>query len=361
MQGSYIRHRLNFSFKASTSRGVLEEKLVYIIKITDSDDRLCGLGECAPLAGLSIDDLDTIEEKLKVCMEQLAEKALPETPVEVYRLSEELAGRTYPALRFGFEMALLDLLHGGMRILFRNSFYLAQSQIPINGLIWMGSEREMLNQGKEKIDAGFRCIKMKVGAIDFDTELRVLETLRSGFEEADLILRVDANGAFPADDALDYLKKLAPLDIHSIEQPIKPGNEIEMARLCRNTPVPVALDEELIGRSADKRKLLSSIRPQYIVLKPTLLGGFMETLEWITLANDMNIGWWITSALESNVGLNAIAQFTFEVDNGMVHGLGTGGLYTNNIASPLKIVEGNLVYLDKNRWNYSVLGDFLTG
>ena len=359
MQGSYIRHRLKFSFKAGTSRGVLEEKLVYIIKITDSDNRLYGLGECAPMAGLSIDDFDTIEEKLDECMVRLADKMRPKSPTEIYRLSEELAGRDYPAIRFGLEMALLDLLHGGKRLLFRNSFYLARAPIPINGLIWMGSEQHMMKQGKEKINARFRCIKMKVGVIHFNMELHVLETLRAGFKEADLTLRVDANGAFPVVDALDYLKKLAPLGIHSIEQPIKPGNKTDMARLCRNAPVPVALDEELIGMSSDKKNLLSAIRPQYIVLKPSLLGGFMETLEWIKLANEMNIGWWITSALESNVGLNAIAQFTSEVDNGMVHGLGTGGLFTNNIASPLKIVEGNLLYLDKNSWNYSVLGDFL--
>ncbi len=361
MQGSYIRYRLKFNFKAGTSRGVLEERLVYFIKITDSDDRLYGLGECAPLAGLSIDDIDTIEEKLNVCMELLAEKALPETPDEVYYLSEELAGKAYPAIRFGLEMAMLDLLQGGKRLLFSNEFYFSRAPIPINGLIWMGSKREMLNQGRDKIKAGFRCIKMKVGAINFDEELHVIESLRYGLAEKELTLRVDANGAFTAENALVHLEKLCQFDIHSIEQPIMPGNEIEMARLCKTTPVPIALDEELIGRSADKRELLKFIRPQYIILKPSLLGGFMETLDWIRQAGEMHIGWWITSALESNIGLNAIAQFTKKVDNGMVHGLGTGGLFANNIPSPLRISEGNLIYDDKDQWDYTILDDFISG
>ena len=237
--------------------------------------------------------------------------------------------------------------------LFPSGFSSGLNTIPINGLIWMGNEAFMKKQIQEKIEAGFRCIKMKIGAIDFEAELNLLKSIRKEFSEVDIELRVDANGAFNPSEALEKLKRLSDFKLHSIEQPIKQGQIEEMAVLCKKTPLPIALDEELIGvfSMTDKQNLLETIKPQFIILKPTLVGGFKGSEEWIEQANSLNIGWWITSALESNIGLNAIAQWTYTLNSKLPQGLGTGSLYTNNFDSPLTIQNGALQYDVAKSWN----------
>jgi len=357
MKGSFHVHKLKFGFNAKTSRGKILSHSTYIIKIEDENSPGFGLGECAPLEGLSRESGMNISDMVRYCLEKLSDHILPETREEAYQMALDLAGMDSPALRFALETAMLDLMNGSNRILFRNEFVQSGDPISINGLIWMADSSDMLKQGLVKIDSGYSCIKMKIGAIDFDEELRVLLTLRENFPKG--ILRVDANGAFDPGTAMIKLSELSSINIHSIEQPISPGQEAEMAKLCRNTSVPIALDEELIHNFRSKEKLLDQVKPQYIVLKPTLLGGFLETSEWIAAAEERNIGWWITSALESNIGLNAIAQFTSETKNEAIHGLGTGQIYNNNIGSPLQIVMGQLFYQKNKRWNYSELGDFI--
>jgi L-alanine-DL-glutamate epimerase-like enolase superfamily enzyme len=220
----------------------------------------------------------------------------------------------------------------------------------------MGSEAFMKQQIKDKIKAGFRCIKLKIGAIDFETEINLLKSIRIEYSSKDIQLRVDANGAFGINEALEKLKRLSDMDLHSIEQPIKSGQFEAMAKLCEQTPLPIALDEELIGvfSVTKKQELLQTIRPQYIILKPSFVGGFKGSKEWVTIANQKNIGWWITSALESNVGLNAIAQWTYTLQSNRFQGLGTGSLFTNNFESPLLIKNGTLRYENEHNWNFNL-------
>lgn len=241
---------------------------------------------------------------------------------------------------------MLDLFNGGKGIIFPHLFTQGKASIPVNGLIWMGEEEFMLRQIDEKLAQGFTCIKLKIGALDFDKECNILSYIRKQYSEQQITLRVDANGAFLANETLGKLKTLATFGIHSIEQPIKQGQRLAMAQLCKQTPIPVALDEELIGVHIyeEKEKLLKQIRPQFIILKPSLLGGFTHCREWINLADKLNIGWWITSALESNVGLIAISQFTATLNNSLPQGLGTGQLYSNNTDSPLFIKKGFMYY-----------------
>ncbi len=240
--------------------------------------------------------------------------------------------------------------------LFPSVFTRGEASIPINGLIWMGSESFMKRQIKEKIEAGFGCIKMKIGAIDFETEIDLLKSIRKEFSPSDIELRVDANGAFHPNEALGKLQRLSELNLHSIEQPIKQGQFDTMAKLCEETPLPIALDEELIGifTSSKKEELLQTIGPQYIILKPSFIGGYKGAEEWIHLAEQQQVGWWVTSALESNVGLNAIAQWTFTLATDTVQGLGTGSLYTNNFDSPLQIKNGTLHYNNKLKWKFNL-------
>jgi o-succinylbenzoate synthase len=264
----------------------------------------------------------------------------------------DLVGEAYPALHFGFETALLDLRHGGQRVIFPGPFPKGKTAIPINGLIWMGPAAQMRTQIEEKLAQGYTCLKMKIGAIDFAAECGLLAAVRDRFPPEQITLRVDANGAFSPAEAPRKLEILSGFGLHSIEQPIRAGQAAEMARLCRESPVPVALDEELIGvqRYADKRELLTRLRPPFIILKPTLLGGFAHCREWIELAGGLGIGWWMTSALESNVGLNAISQFTASLHPTLPQGLGTGQLYHNNIPSPLRIRNGQLLYEQGIEW-----------
>ena len=258
----------------------------------------------------------------------------------------------WPSIHFGLEIALRDLETNGQRQLFSSPFTETEQPIPINGLIWMGEKQFMFDQIKSKLQAGFSCIKLKIGAIDFEEELSLLRFIRQQFSAKDIELRVDANGAFTPTDALEKLNRLSAFELHSIEQPIRQQQWEEMAALCATTPLPIALDEELIGvyELAEKKKLLETIQPQYLIFKPSFIGGYKGTTEWINLCKTHNIDWWITSALESNIGLNAIAQWTATLNNKMPQGLGTGQLYTNNIESPLFVKDGGIYYQQNKEW-----------
>lgn len=296
---------------------------------------MVGLGECSIIKGLSPDNALAFEGLLHDI----------DWSVDASTL-EHIQWPSYPALNFAKEMALIDLKNGGRQIYYESPFISGNHHIDINGLIWMGDKSFMRSQIKEKIADGFRCVKMKIGAIDFDTEYGLLTEIRREFSKDDIELRVDANGAYRPSEAYNMLCRLSELDLHSIEQPIMPGQIDAMADLCARTPLPIALDEELIGVSdiAQKSKLISDIQPQYIILKPSLVGGFQSSQEWINLARANKVGWWITSALESNVGLNAIAQWTATLDAPMFQGLGTGQLFTNNFESPLYLKSDRMFY-----------------
>ena len=330
MNAQFTRHELIFKQASGTSRGVLTTKETYLLEISENNKK--GIGECAIFRGLSYDDVPDYEEKLTWLCENI------HSDFEV--LKKELLH--YPSIIFGLEQALLNLEHGE-DLYFPSDFTEGKSSIKINGLIWMGNVDFMQTQIEEKLELGFDCIKLKIG-VDWNSEKEILRKLREKFPKEQLELRVDANGGFTFEEAKIVLKELYELGIHSIEQPIKAGNLEEMKLLCATTPTPIALDEELIGvvDFEEKRKLLEKIKPQYIILKPALIGGFSGTDEWISLAENLGIGWWITSALESNIGLNAIAQYTFTKGNKMPQGLGTGGLFTNNFESNLQL-EGDLL------------------
>ncbi|UII76035.1 o-succinylbenzoate synthase [Flagellimonas sp. HMM57] len=350
MKASYTKYTLDFKAPSGTSRGIMTKKETWFLVL--QDDKEYGIGECGLLKGLSIDDVPDYESKLSwVCNNiHLGEK----------KLLEELIA--FPSIQFGVEQAFLSLKSNHPFELFPSEFTTKQSPILINGLIWMGSEAFMLSQLEQKLKEGFKCIKMKIGAIDFETELKILKSIRTNFTVDEIELRVDANGAFSFSSALEKLEKLSEYQIHSIEQPIKPNNWEVMAGLCEKTPLPIALDEELIGTQTvtEKEKLLQTIRPQYIILKPSLIGGYAASLEWISLAEKNNIGWWVTSALESNIGLNAIAQWTHTLKTTMPQGLGTGSLYTNNIESPLEVSDGKLFYRSAKNWRTNIIKEICT-
>lgn len=344
LQATFHPYRLEFNRPSRTSRGVMSHRDIWILKVWEKENPdVFGLGECAPLPGLSIDTPKIVEDTLiDVC----------HRPDEfVQWLSGKLDHA--PSVNFALEQALIDLHRGGKRILFPSKFTRGNEQITINGLIWMGNPQYMIDQINEKIHSGFRCIKMKIGGISFPEEIKILQELRDTFGYDEVEIRLDANGAFHPDEAMDKLEELAPLNIHSIEQPIQSGQWEEMADLCRISPVPIALDEELIGETDrySKQELLETIMPSYIILKPSLLGGIQHTTEWIELAEETNLGWWITSALESNLGLNAIAQWTFTLQNPIPQGLGTGQLFKNNFESPLHIQQQSLMFDLGKSWN----------
>lgn len=348
---SIQHHTLEFKFEAGTSRGSLKEKDTWYLKLF-SENKLVGIGEAGPLKGLSVEPLKHMETKLgKVC-ELLIGLEVPDSMEEVFEIAKDISPEGFPSIRFAIETALLDVLHGGNKMIFDTEFYRGEERIPINGLIWMGNKEFMQKQIQEKLEAGFDCIKMKIGAIDFETELSLLNSIRKHYSKEQVTLRVDANGAFKAPEALEKLSELAKLDLHSIEQPIKAGKIDDMAFLCSKTPLPIALDEELIGinRKEKKLALLEDINPQYIILKPSLVGGIQSTLEWIEIAESLKIGWWMTSMLESNIGLNAICQLASYLKVTMAQGLGTGQLYHNNITSPISIANGETFYDSKKAW-----------
>lgn len=344
LKADYIHYPLTFKRPSGTSRGVLTEKDSWFIRLWDDKHPECiGIGECSIIKGLSPDDREGYEAKLQEVCEQIDDYW--------YYLEDGL--KEWPSVYFGLETAFLDFKAKGSKILFPSDFSNGKAQIPINGLIWMGDPKFMKEQIEQKLEAGFDCIKMKIGAIDFNEELRLLEAIRNEFDPDKIELRVDANGAFSPESALNQLESLAQFHLHSIEQPIKQGQIKKMAQLCARTPLPIALDEELIGiyNQSAKAELLDNIKPQYVILKPSLVGGIKGSQEWINLANERSIPWWITSALESNVGLNAIAQWTYTLNNSMPQGLGTGQLYTNNITSPLCIANGFLKYNTNVNWD----------
>lgn len=355
IKARWLKYPLKFRFPAGTSRGFLDRKLSYLMVLANAENRT-GIGECGPLPGLSPDHLPEIEVKLTSLCRKIETRS-PSTPDELGSYLDASVSKEWPSLKMGLETAFRDLFNGGRRIIFNNQFIKGR-KIPINGLIWMGSREFMIGQIDKKIREGYRCVKMKIGALDFEEEIEILKYLRKSFPGGDFSIRVDANGAFTYEEAHPKLGQLHDLGIHSIEQPIKAGQPDKMAELCRNAGIPVALDEELIGpyEPEEKEVLLDTLRPSFIVLKPTLLGGFLETENWIRLAQARGIGWWITSALESNIGLNAIAQYTLEHDINMAQGLGTGQLYTNNINAPLEITNGSLGYNPARSWDLSALG-----
>ncbi|HHH54398.1 MAG TPA: o-succinylbenzoate synthase [Bacteroidetes bacterium] len=338
-----FKKNLVFKFPAGTSRGILKVKpsWYFILKDTNLPTKEF-VGECGLLPNLSIDDRQGYEIFLNKITERINDSQNLDS-------IDDLTG--WPSIRFGLEMLKLDY-HSGNRILFSTPFTEGKYSIPINGLIWMGEKKFMYNQIKNKLEEGWKCIKIKIGAINFNEELSLLKYIRNQFSASDIEIRVDANGAFNFNNALEKLKRLSEFDLHSIEQPIKQGQIEEMSRLCEITPLPIALDEELIGinKIEDKYNLLNTIKPQFIILKPSLTGGIEASQEWIDVAKKLKIGYWVTSALESNIGLNAIAQWAATLDKDIIHGLGTGQIYTNNIDSPLEVNKGYLLYNPNSKW-----------
>ena len=343
MKATYHQYFLQFKNPSGTSRGVLTEKETWFIILEEDGKK--GIGECGLLRGLSYDDCLDYEEKLKWTCENihLGEEALWQNLLE------------FPSIQFGVEMAFQSLKSENPFLLFPSDFTNGQKNIPINGLVWMGNEAFMTEQIAQKLQEGFHCIKLKIGAIDFEKELQLLQYIRENYKPEQIEIRVDANGAFDSASALIKINKLSGFELHSIEQPVAKNQHDRMSELCKNSPIPIALDEELIGvfSLVEKEDLLIKIKPQFIILKPSFIGGFRGTKEWIDLAVKHEIGWWITSALESNVGLNAIAQWAFLQNISMPQGLGTGALYTNNFDCPLEVKNGQLYY-GKGKWVFDL-------
>jgi O-succinylbenzoate synthase len=344
LKATYHKYTLDFKRPSGTSRGVMTEKETWFI-VLEKDGKK-GVGECGILRGLSVDDRTDYEDKLQWTCEniRLGKDQLWEDLIE------------FPSIQFGVEMAFQSLSSESPFLLFPSEFTEGTKSIQINGLVWMGEEAFMKEQIEEKLSQGFHCIKLKIGAIDFNKELQLLGYIREHFGPDQIEIRVDANGAFGLNEALGKISQLSEYNIHSIEQPILKNNTDRMAELCKTTPLPIALDEELIGVFTldEKDQLLRKIKPQFIILKPSFIGGFRGTQEWISMAEKYQIKWWVTSALESNIGLNAIAQWTFLRHNLMPQGLGTGGLYTNNFDCPLAVAEGQLWYEKDKEWKFSL-------
>ncbi|MCW5516608.1 o-succinylbenzoate synthase [Muriicola sp. Z0-33] len=345
MKASYRKYILDFKVPGGTSRGILTQKETWFLVLKDRSKS--GIGECAIFRGLSADDCPEYEDKLKwVCANiQLGPAKLLSALTD------------FPSIQFGIEQAFLSLQSEDPFILIDSDFTKKKAGIEINGLIWMGTEAYMQEQIGKKIEQGFSCLKLKIGALDFSQEIKLLAAIRKQYSSDEITIRVDANGAFKTDEALDKLKILAQYDLHSIEQPIKAGNIDDMKELCGLTPLPIALDEELIGvfDVTSKEKVLQTIRPQYIILKPSLVGGFAGCRDWINLAAKFDIDWWVTSALESNIGLNAIAQWTYSLGNKLPQGLGTGSLFDNNFESPLNVADGTLFYNSAASWQDNLI------
>ena len=342
MKATYHKYVLDFKQPSGTSRGVMTHKETWFIII--ENDQKKGIGECGILRGLSCDDRPDYEEKLAW--------ACANIHIGINQLWEALI--EFPSIQFGVEMAFQSLASENPFLLFPSDFTEGQKSIPINGLIWMGNEAFMKQQIETKLAEGFHCLKLKIGAIDFDEELKLLDFIRLNFTPEQVEIRVDANGAFDKTEALNKLNQLSGFKLHSIEQPIQKNNTDSMSELCKISPIPIALDEELIGVFSfeEKEQLLEKIKPQYIILKPSFVGGFRGTNEWISLADKYQIKWWITSALESNIGLNAIAQWTFLKQNSMPQGLGTGALYNNNFECQLEVSEGQLWFKSNKDFHF---------
>jgi o-succinylbenzoate synthase len=345
MEANFIKHTLQFHSPSGTSRGILKTKDSWFLIL--KEDYKVSIGECSIIEGLNPEGPEDVEDKLQTVCDAINNN----------KTVDELIFDNAPSVRFAYEMAFQDQRTGATRELYSTNF-LKGKGIPINGLIWMGDTAYMLKQIAEKISHGYDCLKLKIAAIDFESELDLLKKIRTEYSDADLEIRLDANGGFNNHEVQTRLQRLSEYNIHSIEQPIKQGQWNEMAKLIYNTPIPIALDEELIGLEnlTDKQNLIETIKPNYIILKPSLLGGFEKTNEWISLANKHNIKWWVTSALESNIGLSAIAQWTASLEPTMKYqGLGTGQLYSNNIPSPLYIDKGQLFH-GNTPWDLKLIG-----
>lgn len=350
LKASSTKKTFHFNFTARTSRGRMVDRSSWFIKIWDENDPAkFGIGECAPLPGLSVDDKPDFEDVVRAVADKI-----PTLNLNSNSLLEDagaIVPTGFPSIVFGLETALLDLKNGGKQILFDNAF--TQSKpIPINGLVWMGDLDQMLQQASIKIEEGFKCIKIKVGSLNFEKECDIIHYIRKKYFRDDIEIRLDANGAFKPEEALFKLYDLAKFKIHSIEQPIKPGRP-EMEELCRKSPIPIVFDEELIGidKTDEKKNLLSRLKPQYIIVKPSLHGGIRGTQEWVSIAESLGIGWWMTSALESNIGLNAICQLTANYPVNLYQGLGTGTLYDDNFESPLEVKRGEILLNPELSWN----------
>lgn len=351
LQAQYISRPLYFLRPAGTSRGILKQKECWYIKLTDESD-VRGLGEVSFIPGLSLEDPAELDIQLDhICKlinrgEMNPNQNLP----------------SLPGVQFALETAMMDLESGGSRNLFSSDFTEGRAGIPTNGLIWMGPGDFMMEQIFEKVAAGFSVLKMKVGALDFEEEVEVLKRIRADFKSPELEIRLDANGAWSPDEARKKLEILASFKIHSIEQPIAAGQRASMAEICLNAPFPIALDEELIGIHGPEEQfaLLEEIKPDYIILKPGLIGGISASEHWIKQAKKLDIGWWATSALESNIGLNAIAQWTASLNVSIPQGLGTGSLYSNNIPSPLAMESDSLWYRPEAGWDLEAFKKFKT-
>lgn len=336
--------RLDFRFVARTSRDALTYRDVWYLKLyKEEEPEVYGTGEFNYFPGLGADASSDYPRRLeKIIADFNSGKGIP---------------GDMSSVNFAFETAIRDLANGGIFRPFDNDWAWGRSSIPINGLVWMGDFDEMSHRVDEKIEAGFRLLKIKIGGIDFGSECALLEKLRKRYSPEDLTLRLDANGSFTPRNAIERLEALSRYGIHSIEQPIKPGQWAEMARICGMSPIDVALDEELIGvRSPEETaRMLDIIQPRYVIVKPALCGGLEAASTLVRLAERRNIGWWATSALESDIGLNAIAQWASQYDNPLPHGLGTGLLYHNNIPSPIRLRGSHLIYDPSQQWDLSSL------
>lgn len=355
LQASYTKRTFHFSFSARTSRGALKQRDSWFLKIWDSGNpEVFGLGEAGPVSGLSPEKSGDVHDQLEKVVEVINTQGIHPASAELSEIQRHfgslgLSSSVYLAV----EMAFLDLQKGGKRVLFETEFTKGKP-LDINGLVWMGGLDFMLQQVSIKIDEGFTCIKLKIGGLNFEKELDILNFIRRKYFRDQITIRLDANGAFKADQAMYKLMDLSRYDIHSIEQPLKAGSSF-LPELCQKSPIPVALDEELIGISGHqaKQELLDRIKPQFLVLKPSLHGGFLGCAEWIALADARKIGWWLTSAMESNVGLNALAQFASQYNNPLPQGLGTGMIFRDNIPSPLEVRKGQLLWNSQENWDLS--------
>ncbi|MFC6999784.1 o-succinylbenzoate synthase [Rufibacter roseus] len=344
--------QLEFTFNARTSRGAMQTHQAHYLRLHHTKEpQKQGWGECSPLPGLSPDFSPAFTQKLQQLCGYF-------NSLQIEEIEDDRKGSywqyliEWPSICFAWETAWVDYFRGAKRMLYDNPFSRSEQGIKINGLIWMGDAAFMREQIEQKLKQGFSCLKLKIGGLNFEQELNILEEVRKIAGPEELEVRLDANGAFTPEDALKKLEQLARFSIHSLEQPVKPGQQDIMQQICEESPIPIALDEELIGvvNHEDKWKLLRTLQPAYIILKPTLLGGLISTREWIQVADTLQTKWWLTSALESNIGLNAIAQFSQDFDNPLPQGLGTGQLYRNNLKSPLEVRGQELWYNADQEW-----------
>jgi o-succinylbenzoate synthase len=348
LEARYIYHPLVFKRPAGTSRGELLKKETWFLIVSSTDQPgITGIGEAGLIPGLSIESPASVEQQLNFLAGNINSH-------EEWIITK---GDLFPSVRFALETAIADLTNGGSRLFYDSPFYRGEKGIPINGLVWMGEKHFMQQQARQKLENGFSCIKIKIGALDIQQELEIIEGIRSEYDAEQIQIRVDANGAFSPEEAIAVMIRLSELGVHSIEQPVEKGQWKKMAELCKQSPLPIALDEELTGifSESDRRSLLETIRPAYIVLKPGLLGGVRSAGQWAELAKAMDIGWWVTSALESNIGLNAIAQWTAINADEKIQGLGTGQLFQNNFDSPLTIKDGKLFHYPSRGWELKAI------